>query len=365
MAYGLYIHIPYCRSRCHYCDFYSQAGWDAVPQAYVDALLCAFEQQAPKDATGEPKRPQTVYFGGGTPSLLSPGQVAEILRRVRPKPDAEITLEANPGSELTARLEGYRKAGVNRLSLGVQSARDETLQRLGRPHTAAEAKQAIRLARRVGFTNISGDVMLALPYYTRAEFDETLSLLQENGAQHISAYLLKREPNTRFGRQPPPGLPDEDDAAEMYLYAAGQLEKAGYARYEISNFAKPGKEGRHNLIYWDCKDYLGLGPAAHSCLAGNRWFFPADVAAFLRGDLGPQPQGTATAEDYIMLRLRLDKGLDEQKLEDRFGRGLTEGQREKMQRFVREGFAKKTKEGWALTSRGMLVQNSLLVVLLA
>ena len=257
MSLGLYLHIPYCFSKCRYCDFYSAPGQRGVPRAYVDALLRELSRFAP-DA---PLRPDTLYFGGGTPSLLDPADAARLIAAAQPLPGAEITLEANPETVTEDSLRAFREAGVNRISFGVQSARDSQLKTLGRPHTAKQARAAFAAARRAGFENLSGDIMLALPHYTQAEFDETLELIEDGGAAHISAYLLKIEPDSAFGRTPPEGLPTSDEAADFYLYAVEQLEHHGYRQYEISNFARPGYEGKHNLIYWDCGDYLGIGPA--------------------------------------------------------------------------------------------------------
>ena len=270
MSLGLYLHIPYCFSKCRYCDFYSHPGERGVPDAYVEALLRELSRFAPE----APLQPDTLYFGGGTPSLLRPEQAKQLIDAARPMPGAEITLEANPETVTEESLAGFREAGVNRISFGVQSARDTQLRTLGRPHTAKQARAAFAAARRAGFANISGDIMLALPHYTEAEFDETLELIEGGGATHISAYLLKIEPDSAFGKHPPEGLPTGDEAADFYLYAVEQLEHHGYKQYEISNFAKPGYEGRHNLIYWDCGDYLGLGPAAHSCMGGRRFYYP-------------------------------------------------------------------------------------------
>ena len=254
--FGIYIHIPYCKAKCRYCDFYSAPGARGVPQSYVDALL--------RELAKNTRRPDTVYFGGGTPGLLSPAQVDALIQAAAPLPGAEITLEANPDIVTSEALRGFRAAGVTRISFGVQSADDAQLRRLGRTHTAAGAAQALAWAREAGFDEICGDIMLALPEYTNAEFDRTLALLRDGGCTHISAYLLKVEPGTAFYRSPPAGLPDGDAAADFYLYAVQQLEAAGYRQYEISNFARPGHEGRHNLLYWNCNDYWGIGPAAHS-----------------------------------------------------------------------------------------------------
>lgn len=356
MGFGLYLHIPYCLAKCRYCDFYSAGASRGVPDEYVDALIARIKATCPG-------RPETLYFGGGTPSLLFPAQVSRLVKAAGPLPGAEITLEANPETVDEEKLAGFRAAGVNRLSLGVQTADDESLSRLGRPHTAAQSRAALAAAKAAGFENITGDIMLALPHYTREEFDRTLALLVEGGATHISAYLLKIEPGTSFGKNPPPGLPSEDEAADFYLYAVEELAKAGYAQYEISNFAKPGFEGRHNLIYWDCRDYLGLGPAAASCMGGRRFSFGRSTADFLAG-AAPVTEGECTGADYIMLRLRLAEGLRLSLLKERYGLAFDEGRLAFIRRCVAAGYAMFDGDRLALTPEGMLVQNSILTELL-
>ena len=360
MSLGLYLHIPYCFSKCRYCDFYSAPGQRGVPRAYVDALLRELSRFAP-DA---PLRPDTLYFGGGTPSLLAPADAARLIDAAQPLPGAEITLETNPETVTEASLRAFRAAGVNRISFGVQSARDSQLKTLGRPHTAKQARAAFAAARRAGFKNISGDIMLALPHYTQAEFDETLELIEEGGATHISAYLLKIEPDSAFGRTPPEGLPTSDEAADFYLYAVEQLEHHGYRQYEISNFARPGYEGKHNLIYWDCGDYLGIGPAAHSCMGGKRFYYLADTEAFLRDEAAPVMDGGCGAEDYLILQLRLRKGLNLDEYKKRYGRELSTAQRAFVQNCVKSGYASFDGRTLALTPAGLIVQNSILAELL-
>lgn len=398
MPPGLYLHIPYCRAKCRYCDFYSRGGSGEVPQAYVEALVAALRREPPgqtaacraggpgaareagcapglkraEAAAAAPlparlaagQRPATVYFGGGTPGLLQPQQVARILAAADPLPGAEVTLEANPDGLTPALLAGWRAAGVNRLSLGVQTADDASLARLGRRHTAAESRAALAMARGAGFENICGDIMLALPGYTNAEFDRTLDLLTGGGVCHISAYLLQVEPGTAFAARPPAGLPDADTAAGQYLYAAEQLEAAGYAQYEISNFARPGREGRHNLIYWNCGDYLGLGPAAHSCVGGRRFYWPADTAAFLAGTARPVPDGSCTGEDFVMLQLRLRRGLDLAQLKARYGMEFSGKKIQFAEQCRAAGYAEFDGRTLRLTPRGMLIQNSILCELL-
>ena len=361
MAFGLYLHIPYCLAKCRYCDFYSRRASRGVPEEYVAALERAIAGFYARESLPPPN---TVYFGGGTPSLLSPAQAARLLAAAAPAPGAEVTLEANPETVNEKKLEGFLRAGVNRLSLGVQTARNESLLRLGRPHTAAQSRAALAAAKAAGFANISGDIMLALPHYTQAEFDETLELIAEGGATHISAYLLKIEPDSAFGRHPPEGLPSPDEAADFYLYAVEHLEHHGYRQYEISNFAKPGYEGRHNLIYWDCGDYLGLGPAAHSCMGGRRFYYPADTEAFLNDKAAPVMDGGCGAEDYLILQLRLRKGLDLAAYKARYGKEFSTAQLAFVKNCVKSGYATFDGSTLALTPAGLIVQNSILAELL-
>lgn len=362
MALGLYLHIPYCLAKCHYCDFYSAGCSREVPDSYVDALLRAMEQFA--SCHSGHLQPDTIYFGGGTPSLLTPIQVKRILEAACPVSGAEITLEANPETVTAQTLAGFRQAGVNRISFGVQTARNDSLARIGRPHTAQQARMALHLAQQAGFDNISGDIMLALPYYTNNEFDETLDLLMEGGCTHISAYLLKVEPNTYFGKHPPQGLPGEDESADFYLYAVDRLAKAGYAQYEISNFARPGYEGQHNLIYWNCEDYLGLGPTAHGCIGNRRFYWPGSTADFISGKACPIPDGDCNVEDFLILQLRLSKGLDLGRLKDEYKMEFSKKQLLFVEKCCQAGYATFQDNVLKLTPSGLIIQNSILCGLL-
>lgn len=257
-------------------------------------------------------------------------------------------------------LAGFRAAGVTRLSFGVQSARDSQLRTLGRLHTAAGAARALAWAREAGFPDLCGDIMLALPGYTRAEFDETLALLAEGGCTHISAYLLKIEPGTAFAARPPAGLPDPDAAADFYLYAVDRLEAAGYRQYEISNFARPGHEGRHNLLYWNCRDYQGIGPAAHSCVGGVRRFWPGDTAGFIAGTVQEEEEGRCDAEDFLLMQLRLTHGLDMAEYQARGGAPFTAAQQTFLRQCQAHGYAVWDGRTLRLTPAGMVVQNAIL-----
>ena len=359
---GLYVHIPFCKSICNFCPYCKVRYSAKLCDQYIDSLI----QEIHLVGGQHPgrKKATSLYFGGGTPSLLDPADAARLIAAAQPLPGAEITLEANPETVTEDSLRAFREAGVNRISFGVQSARDSQLKTLGRPHTAKQARAAFSAARRAGFENISGDIMLALPHYTQAEFDETLELIEEGGATHISAYLLKIEPDSAFGRTPPEGLPTSDEAADFYLYAVEQLEHHGYLQYEISNFARPGYEGKHNLIYWDCGDYLGLGPAAHSCMGGKRFYYPPDTDAFLHDTAAPVLDGSCGAEDYLILQLRLRKGLNLEAYKTLYGKEFSTAQLAFVQNCVKAGYANFDGKTLALTPAGLIVQNTILAELL-
>lgn len=357
---GIYFHIPFCLSKCRYCDFYSLGGQRSVPNEYVAALLRELKQFRGRLSGA----PETLYFGGGTPSLLSPSQLARLIDAACPAAGAEITLEANPETLTAELLRGFRAAGANRLSLGVQTAHDDSLRRMGRVHTARQSRLALELAQAAGFSNISGDVMLALPQYTQAELFDTLSLLQAGGCTHISCYLLKLEPDTPWGRTPPEGLLKDEEAADFYLACVDALAARGYEQYEISNFAKPGFESRHNLLYWNCEDYLGLGPQAHSCLAGRRFFCGQSTAQFVAGPAEYTQDGACTKEDYIMLQLRLAKGLSLQKLHRAYGARFSLAQMDFIHTLCRHKLAVFDGDVLRLLPQGMLLQNSILCELI-
>lgn len=310
-------------------------------------------------------QPDTVYFGGGTPSLLTPAQVEAVLNAVQPSPHAEITLECNPEHATLSLLQGFRAAGVNRISFGVQTAFNESLARLGRHHTAEQARHALALARQAGFSNISGDVMLALPGYTSEELNATLALLADGGCTHISSYLLKIEQKTVFGKRPPENLPDEDAAADFYLACVDRLAALGYQQYEISNFARPGFEGQHNLLYWNCQDYLGVGVTAAGCLNGERFSTLSGIEAIIQKGAVYEPEGPCTADDFIMLQLRLCSGLSLSRLQNDWGVIWDAPRLNFCKKLQQEGLAFFDGETLRLTPRGFLVQNSILCELLS
>src|ERR1700704_1949437 len=272
MDLGLYIHIPFCSAICNYCNFNRGLFDAALKERYVAALLR--EIAAKRDGSAV----DTIFFGGGTPSLLEPSEIAAIISACRSAfdvtADAEVTLEANPETVTPERLAGFRAAGVNRLSYGVQSFRDDELQRLSRLHSASRAGEAFAMARAAGFDNISLDLMMWLPQQSIAQWLESVDALIALGPDHASLYILELYPNAPLRdamARSKWSLAPDDDAAEMYLEAMGRLDRAGYGQYEISNVARQGRESRHNLKYWTDGEWLGFGCGAHSTRGGSRW----------------------------------------------------------------------------------------------
>lgn len=366
---GLYIHIPFCRGKCPYCDFYSFAGSGVQMEAYNDALIAAIGSWAEKIS----RAVDTVYLGGGTPSCFGTQRLHRLLEAVHTRfcvaPDAQITLECNPrdlgGTTPLLDLVSLRAAGVNRLSLGVQSAVQAERESLGRSSNIAAVETAIQRAKDAGLQNISLDLMLGVPHQTQQSLHSSIEWIRRMQVQHVSAYLLKVEEGTPFAKQhlqlP---LPDEEAQSELYLSACAWLEEAGFAQYEISNFARPGFASRHNLRYWDCREYLGIGPAAHSFLAGKRFFYPRDFDAFLRGE-PPQADGDGgDFAEYAMLRLRLTQGLCQKQVQQRFGHPIPQGMLSCAQSFVHTGHITADADGFALTRAGFLLSNSILARLL-
>lgn len=342
MAAGLYIHIPFCFSKCPYCDFYSTKYTPTAADAFAEKLGGQMQ-----DYTGSF---DTVYFGGGTPSILEPQVLTGILQAVRDHfaidPAAEITVECNPSKDLTRDMEQYAAAGINRVSIGMQSAVDRERFALGRRAGSGEVARTVAAAKAAGITNISLDVMLGTPKQTPDSLEKTFAFIARMQVTHISAYLLKIEPGTPFDRlQAKLALPEEDIVCQMYLQTVERLGQLGFAQYEISNFARPGYESRHNLKYWLLEPYLGLGPSAHSLWNGRRFYFDRD---WIWQDEGPG----GDREEQILLGLRLNRGIPE----DWLTRDPTP--------YVAGGFMRRANGRISLTPRGMLVSNTILAELL-
>ena len=367
---SLYIHIPFCVKKCEYCDFYSLCDL-SLREKYVNALIAQI-----KDFRSEAKNKlvDTIYFGGGTPSLLSGDDMLRIMKTIRSvfrvAEEAEISMEANPGTLNPEKLSAYREAGINRLSLGLQSADPEELKRLGRIHTREEFESSFLLARLEGFQNINVDIMYALPDQTEQTLSDTLDYVIALDPDHISFYGLKIEPETPFGRDETieDSLPVEDTQADMYLNSVEKLENAGFLQYEISNFSKPGFECLHNLKNWKCRDYLGFGPAAHSFFDGKRFSYKKNIDAFIadplkRDQLYDEYEELTygdVAWQFVMLGFRLRLGIDVVEYEERFGDDFDARYLEKMAPFIDKQYILKTKNGYRLSRRGLLISNYIL-----
>ena len=355
---GIYFHVPFCAKKCPYCDFYSGSFTKKAAEDYTAAVIRNIRHYSQPGTDVD-----TVYFGGGTPSLLTAGQLSDITEAVRShfllSPEAEITLEANPSTLTPEKLAAFRKAGINRLSIGVQSMVPEELSFLGRSHTPERAEKAVLDAHAAGFENISCDLMIALPGQTAESLAASVNALAELPIKHISAYILKVEDGTPFAERDVQSiLPDEDGTAALYLGAVRLLAEKGFMQYEVSNFAVPGYESRHNCRYWLCQDYLGIGPAAHSCFGGKRFCVPSDTADFISAE----HQHTEVTDDEpcrfeekAMLRLRLAKGLDL--------RDVPEHRRDiekKIPALLSAGYIRFDGNVISLTPEGFLVSNSVI-----
>jgi oxygen-independent coproporphyrinogen-3 oxidase len=383
---SLYLHIPFCRSKCAYCDFNSYAGLESLIEPYVGALIAEMElwQEPSRDMSVA-----TVFLGGGTPSLLPLPEMERIVAALRPRfrlaADAEFSCEANPGTVDFPYLQGLRSLGVNRLSLGVQSFHDDELATLGRIHTAAQAREAYHMARQAGFDNINLDLIYGLPRQTMTGWQQTVREAIALQPDHLSLYALSLEEGTPLadavahGRLPPP---DADLAADMYIWAEDALASAGYQHYEISNWALPGRQCRHNLAYWLNEPNLGLGAGAHSCFGGFRFANVKDphryiplveesakgdgrlaegLAPFLAGlgHIASVEQTTAarTMTETVVLGLRLVEGLPLEEFRRRFGQELMSAYGPQVEELEALGLLQRVDGCLRLTARGRLLGN--------
>ena len=364
---GLYIHIPFCRTKCLYCDFCSFVSRDeSEKEAYVNALLREIGVRSTRDYLVD-----TVYFGGGTPSLLSISQIERILLAIRENfvldTDVEITLECNPMTHLDDGKEYFsalHSLGVNRLSLGIQSAVDEELKLIGRRHSIEEAKRTFFEARESGFDNISLDLMLGIPSQTPQSLEYSVNELLGLRAEHISIYSLQLEEGTPLCRMRERySLADDDTAAQMYERVVELMKNATYLHYEISNFALCGKESRHNSKYWRLDEYLGLGLSAHSDFDGKRLENTKDMAKYLDGDFMENEIRISEKErefEFLMLGLRTSKGISKAEFFERFGSDFDEKYGEKVSKFAKMGYFCEDGERVALNERGFEVSNAIL-----
>ena len=373
MSLGLYLHIPFCSAICNYCNFNRGLFEESLKRRYVGALRDEIRR-----AEEQPHAPaDTVYFGGGTPSLLEPADVAMLIEACRTSfdlpEDAEVTLEANPESVDAERLAGFRGAGVNRLSFGVQSFRDDELRRLSRLHSAERAREAYALARAAGFTNVSLDLMMWLPGQRVADWLESVEMLAALGPDHASLYLLELYPQAplkeEMARAGWSQAPDEA-AAEMYTEALARLEGAGYEQYEISNVSYPGRRSRHNLKYWTEGEWMGFGCGAHSTRHGVRWKNVAATGDFIQrvavGSSVVVDRRELSAADRLgealFTGLRLTDGVALDDLSARHGVDIWSRYRAQLERFLDAGLLLRERGRLRLTRPGMLLANEVMAV---
>lgn len=369
---GIYIHIPFCKKKCDYCDFYSIKPTGDMVQRYTEVLVSHLREtsqfvQSPIE---------TVYIGGGTPAMLGAKNLTTLLKEVHKQYNIvsapEITIEMNPESTESKLLASLRKAGCTRLSIGIQSAIDDELKKLGRLHSFTDAKRAVELARDAGYDNVSVDLMYGVEGQTAESFAYSLQEIIKLAPEHISCYGLKVEEGTPlWNRKEAANLPDEDTQADFYEIACSALRQAGYQHYEISNFAKPGYASQHNLKYWRLEPYLGFGPGAHSDFAGRRYAFIRSLDAYIEGiendgevieeieEILPQQR----AVENLMLRLRLAEGFDPSEYARQFSEWPDSMDR-KLKEFERSGHARFDGR-WSLTEKGFLISNTIISSLIS
>ncbi len=362
---GLYIHVPFCAQKCAYCDFYSHlpapGEMDRCTQA-ICRQLSEWQRRLP-DTTAA-----TIYFGGGTPSLLGCDRLHRILTAARTafgEDQREITVECDPQPGAPFDFKCLADMGVNRVSIGVQTLCDDLLHLMNRSHTGEEALSSLQQAKKAGIEHVNADLMLALPGQTKEMIRQAAESCIRYGASHLSAYLLKIEEKTVFYRRRRElPFPDEEEAAEQYEYLCRLLKEQGFCHYEISNFCLPGEEGQHNLIYWHDEEYLGLGPGAHSFLNGKRFFVPRNMQRFYAGETVPDGDG-GSEEEAIMLCLRLQEGLRFEAFEQRFGHPVPARLLRKAAPLRQVGLLQLTDSSLSLTESGFLLSNSIITELLS
>lgn len=398
---GIYIHIPFCRSKCPYCDFYSTSKHTSeLREAFVRALEREIEYYGKAWRAYKDKPVESVYFGGGTPSLLEETQFERLMERIREnftiEDGAEISMEANPATVTAEKLAAYRKAGLSRLSIGAQSFDSKVLKILGRIHSPSQIEEAFFSAREAGFENISLDLMFGIAGQSPESWENSVKSVIRLAPEHVSLYSLEIMDNTRFAKEHEAGIYRETEESEdrrMYERALEMLEGAGYLQYEISNVAKPGYACRHNLRYWNMGEYLGLGPSAHSFMDGIRYANAADLEGYIKAmtaDAAEAADVTETAEErnmkiplspavidayenteqdnlseYLFTGLRKNEGISKSAFQRTFGREIWDcfpnGKKE-FESFVSAGFAKEDAEGIRLTRAGMNISNKIMMI---
>lgn len=360
---GVYIHIPFCVKKCDYCDFVSFPGCEDVFEKYAEML----EKEIAKHKC---ERADSVFIGGGTPTRLPDELLKRILNSIRENfvlaPNCEFTVEANPATVDLKKAKLLRECGVNRVSIGVQSFSDRELKAVGRIHSAEEAKETIECFREAGFENISIDLMMSLPYQTEESFKKSLSEAMALPITHLSVYSLIIEENTPIKKKYDDGtyaLPDEDTDRRLYAYTKEFLEKHGFKRYEISNYAKDGYESRHNLKYWDMEEYIGLGLAAHSFDGKVRRKNTENLSQYLAGEFSESVEELTEDDmmsEFMFLALRKTEGADSEKFKRFFGRSIESVYGRELEKFTALSLMEKRGQCYALTDRGLDVANTIM-----
>lgn len=381
---GLYVHIPFCLHKCAYCDFCSSVATDKVQmQAYVDALAMDIVNCG-KAVEGDNVIVDSVYFGGGTPSLLPKKDIEyltdTIYEAFRVTEDAEVTFEVNPATLDRAKAKALYDCGVNRLSIGMQSAHDNELEALSRVHNLKEFLACYKTARKAGFNNINVDVMYGIPEQTEESFMQTLEVVCDLAPEHVSMYGLRIEDGTPFAvNRSELALPGEDEEYSMFRKGRSYLKEHGYSHYEISNFAREGKESKHNYKYWMCEEYIGVGVAAHSYYGGKRYARITDVdryISYICGDETPNYDDIIVASsveeitpaalevEYVMLGLRTSRGVVKADYQRRFGISFDEKYSERIREYAEAGFIINTEKKCRFSPEGMYVSNRILADIL-
>lgn len=354
---GVYIHIPFCAEKCPYCDFYSIKSGATETDRYVSLITGKIYKLG---KTLE-RKADTLYFGGGTPSYIGADRLCLIADSAKLSfglENAEITVEVNPSKSFN--FEKIRKNGFNRVSIGLQSANDDELKILGRLHTVKQAEECIESAQNAGFDNISLDLMIATPLQTKDSLERSIEFCAKHNVQHISAYILKVEDGTKYSMiKDSLNLPNDDTQAEMYLFACEKIQEYGYNQYEISNFSKAGFESRHNLKYWNGEEYIGIGPSAHSFIGNKRFYISRSIDDFYNEIRIDDGEG-GSEEEYIMLRLRLAKGINNYDYKERFGHDIPKQYFINAKKFSDIGYVEVDENSIRLTTKGFIVSNSII-----
>lgn len=358
---GLYIHVPFCCKKCPYCDFYSLNNDEDMMDKYTESIC----EDATFWSNKLRRKADTLYFGGGTPNLLGSKRLYKIISVLKEKfcvdDNSEITIEVNPESYNSFKIENLIDIGVNRLSIGMQSINNLELDKLGRRHRAEDVIKVINSARNSGINNISLDIMLGISGQNKNSLKETINFCISNEVEHISAYILKIEKGTLYYKNKKElTLPNDDEVSSLYLYTCNELRSHGFIQYEISNFACQGKESKHNLKYWKCEEYLGLGPSAHSFINGKRFYYSSDLTEYIDSKKVLYDGEGGSEEEYIMLNLRLSHGINYVEFKNRFGYELPSKYYDKAKKYQKYNMVNITEDSIFLTCKGFLLSNRLI-----